>query len=328
MKRHEKKKRRKPAKKMFDDVFVEGHGGCTAMALGAMHALSLAGLLAPRRTTTCFSMASVMAVAMALGRSPEWLLRVARDSKMLKLGRATLVLCAAFRSVRVWLTRRLCRLLSACGIPRGMTMRELYERTGHDVRVVVASLRKGKSYVVDAASAPEAQVRHVLLASCCVPGVFEFDGDLVDGGTYGGFGDAGCVARAGSLVLATDARTTGPTVVVAYKTLLNKLQREWTSRAHASGATVLVMRVRERAPPMHVERLGAQYRHGALLMMRRISSCVFASSRSLATPFGARRADKKSGASGEQSRRSLDFRTSRDASSSLDSISASRRMGV
>ena len=69
---------------MFDDVFVEGHGGCTAMALGAMHALSLAGLLAPRRTTTCFSMASVMAVAMALGRSPEWLLRVARDSKMLK----------------------------------------------------------------------------------------------------------------------------------------------------------------------------------------------------------------------------------------------------
>jgi predicted acylesterase/phospholipase RssA len=314
---------------MFDDVFVEGHGGCTAMALGAMHALDRQGLLAHPRRTTCYSMAAVMAVAMALGRSPEWLLAVASGSGLLRLGHATLVLCAAFRRVRVWLSKRLCRLLSLCGVRRGMTMRELRERTGHDVRVVVSSLSRGASYVVHADNAPEAEVRHVLLASCCVPGVFEFDGDLVDGGTFGGFGDAGLSARAGSLVLATDARSTGPTVVTAYRTLLRKMQRAWTRCATEAGATVLVMRVRTpQKTAMYVERLWEHYRHGALCTMRRISSHVLALSRSLETDGGARTAERNNDASGEHSRSSLDLRPSRDASSSLASMAARRRMGV
>jgi hypothetical protein len=316
---------------MFDDVFVEGHGASTAMALGTMHALCRAGLLAPQRTTTCYSMASVMAVAIALGRRPRWLMAVARESRILHLSSTTLVLCAAFRSVRVCVTRQLCRLLSRCGIPRSMTMRELRERTGHDVRVVVASLSRGCSFIVHAGNAPSARVRHVLLASCCIPGVFEFDGDLVDGGTFGGFADADleCAAKIkrGALVLTTDVGRSGPTLVVAYKTLLHKLHRAWTERARASGATVLLMRpsakTHHRAKP---ERIMAQYAHSVLCTRRLISSCVFARSSDLDARGSEPIAATKSAGSGgdEHMRRSLAPVLSREAATSFVSISASR----
>jgi predicted acylesterase/phospholipase RssA len=319
---------------MFREVFVEGHGASTAMALGAIAALSRAGLLAPNRTTTCYSMASVMAVAMALGRRPRYLLRVACESRLLRLGRATLVLCAAFRSVRVWLTRRLCRLLSLCGIPRAMTMRELHERTGHDIRVLVASLSRGRTYVVHAANAATANVRHVLLASCCIPGVLEFDGDLVDGGTFGGFADAdACVATRGALVLATDVgAVSGPTLVVAYKVLLHKLLRAWSERARKAGATVLVMRAGARGSMDRdrPERVARQYAHGVASTTRLISSCVFARSSSFPARGRARIAATSSAALGgdEQIRSSLDPLVSRAASASRASISASRLIGV
>jgi predicted acylesterase/phospholipase RssA len=320
---------------MYDDVYVEGHGASTAMSLGAMDALGRAGLLAPRRRTTCFSMASVMAVAMALGKRPLWLLSLARDSGLLRLSPATLVLCAAFRSVRVWLTRRLCRLLSACGVPRGLTMRELHERTGHDVRVLVASLSRGRTHVVHAGNAPGAVVRHVLLASCCVPGVFEFDGDLVDGATFGGFRDAALAAPRGALVLATDVgRSAGPTVVVAYRTLLHKLKRAWTDEARRAGAAVLVMREPGAAPrlPMHAGSLDAQFLHGAMCTMRLISSCDSALERGLLSArvsAAAAAATKSAGSGGaEHSRSILAAVPSRAASASIASMSASRRTGV
>jgi hypothetical protein len=311
---------------MFDDVYVEGHGACTALALAALATLDDAGLLAPRRRVTCYSMASVLAVAMALGASPRALLRRATESGLQRLGAPTLVACALLRGARLRLSARLLALIDACGVGPELTMGALHERSGHRVRVLVACAATARTYVVDERSAPAALVRDVLLASCAIPGVFEFDGVLFDGAIFGGFGDAALEPGPGALVIGARCGVRAPTLqlVAAYRTLLSKLQAEWRAAALARGAEVLLLRAGG-DEPLHVRSVDGLYAYGASRTIRWISSRLDAR----AEP---RRADARtySDASGgeEQSRSSRPSGVSSDAASSSAAMSPTRVTSV
>jgi hypothetical protein len=308
---------------MFDDVYVEGHGACTALALGALAELEAAGLLAPRRRVTCYSMASVVAVALALGAPPAGLLRLARGSELRHLGAPTLVACALLRGARERLSRQLLALIDASGVPAGMTMRELREATGQRVRVLVACPARRATYVVDDESAPGARVREALLASCAIPGVFEFDGALFDGGTLGGFRDAGLAAPAGALVIGTRCvpRPPGLHLLQAYRALLCKLQEEWREAARRAGAAVLVLRAGADGP-LRVRSVDDLYACGARRARRWISAASARGASALARTYSA-------GSGGdEQSASSRDCGVSAAAASSSTAMSPTRRTSV
>lgn len=231
---------------MYTELFLEGHGAGSIAALGALDAL-IASDAIDRPRVHCYSMGSVIAVALALGSTPAQILAAFTASPLLGSTGTHLIFSMLTWRGRATTMRRIRAVLFALGVTRGLTFAALRE-TGWDVRVLVASLATRGTLTFDAGSTPRARVLDAVVASCSIPG-FLNTGALVDGGTFGGFCDARIPPEAvssGALVLAVRSGRIFNTkahpatrLLAAYRALTRKLGRRWMLDAQAAGATVL-----------------------------------------------------------------------------------------
>ena len=232
---------------MFAQLFLEGSGAASLAWLGALGEIISAGGVSATPRVACFSMGSLVAAALALGAPPDRILDAVCASPLAGTTNATLVLRMLTWRGRAATMRAIRRVAHELGIAPRMTLGELRARTGWDVAVLVASLRSRETHVLDADSAPNARVLDAILASSSIPGMLN-TGHLVDGGTFGGFPDAGLAPGPDALVLTTRVLriyqpVSHPTTMIlaSYRTLLYKVCAAWARDAQRAGATVLNM---------------------------------------------------------------------------------------
>lgn len=232
---------------MYAQLYLEGNGAASLAWLGALGAIMAAGGISAAPRVACYSMGSLIAAGLALGATPDRILDVVCASPLAGATSASLVLRMLTWRGRAATMRAIRRIALALGVTQRMTLRELRERSGWDVAVLVASLRSRRTLIIDADSAPGARVLDAIVASCSVPGMLN-TGSLVDGGSLGGFADTHLVPGPDSLVLSTrvlriyhPVSHAGTRLLASYRTMLYKAHSHWVRAARASGATVLNM---------------------------------------------------------------------------------------
>lgn len=232
---------------MFAQLYLEGSGAASLAWLGALSAIMERGGVCAAPRVVCYSMGSLIAAGLALGATPDRIVEAVCASPLAGATNTRIVLRMLTWRGRAATMRAIRRVARALGIAPRMTLGELRARTGWDVAVLVASLRTRQTHVLDADGAPNARVLDAILASSSVPGMLN-TGHLVDGGTFGGFPDAGVAPGPDALVLTTRVLriyhpVAHPTTMLlaSYRTLLYKVSAAWARDAQRAGATVLNM---------------------------------------------------------------------------------------